>query len=90
MSTVMNEILQVVNKLHPSSHGASCLHARLWQDLSSKDEGFAFIRHFETHFWLRETPPVEWEMGLLSILPKKGDMHNPGNYREIIRMLEAA
>ena len=28
-------------------------------------------------------------MGLLSILPKKGDMHNPGNYRGIM-MLEVA
>jgi len=41
------------------------------------------------HFWLTETPPEEWEMGLLSILPKKGDMHNPGNYRGIM-MLEVA
>ena len=36
------------------------------------------------HFWLTETPPVEWEFGLLSILPKKGDLHNPTNYRDIM------
>ena len=84
-----DEILQAVNKLHPSSHGASGLHARLWQALSSTSGGFAFIRHFVIHFWLTETPHVECEIGLLSILPKKGDMHNPGNYKGSL-MLEVA
>ena len=32
-------------------------------------------------------PPAEWGIGLLSILPKKGDLSNPSNYRGII-MLE--
>ena len=40
-------------------------------------------------FWFTETPPAEWEIGLLSILPKKGDLSNPGNYRGIM-MLEVA
>ena len=30
---------------------------------------------------------MEWETGLLSILPKKGDLSKPGNYRGIM-MLE--
>jgi hypothetical protein len=34
-------------------------------------------------------PPAEWEIGLLSILPKKGDLSNPNNYRGIM-MLEVA
>jgi hypothetical protein len=41
------------------------------------------------HFWTTETPHAEWEIGLLSILPKKGDLSNPGNYRGIM-MLEVA
>jgi hypothetical protein len=36
-----------------------------------------------------ESPLVEWEMVLLSILPKKGDIHNPRNYRGIM-LLEVA
>ncbi len=39
--------------------------------------------------WITETPPEEWEIRLLSILPKKGDLSNPGNYRGIM-MLEVA
>ena len=33
--------------------------------------------------------PEEWEVGLLEILPKKGDLTQPGNYRGIM-LLETA
>ena len=40
-------------------------------------------------FWETEEMPVEWETGLLKILPKKGDKSDPGNYRGIM-LLEVA
>ncbi len=83
------EIVTAINKLNASSPGASGLHARLWQALSSTDNGFSYIRHFVHQFWLTETPLAKWEIGLLSILPKRGDLSNPGNYRGIM-MLEGA
>jgi hypothetical protein len=82
-----DEILQAINKLHSTSAGASDVHARLWQALSSIATRFDFIRHYAVHFWLTDTPSVEWEVGLLSNLPQKGDLHNPGNFRGIM-MLE--
>ncbi len=84
-----NKIIESVNKLNTSSSFASRIHARLWQALSSPDTGFDFILHFVIQFWLTKKPHVEWEIYLLSILPKKGDMSNLGNYRGII-MLEVA
>ena len=84
-----DEISKGVAKLHATSPGASGLHARLWQALASTEAGMSFIRHFVRHFWLTESSPEEWDTGLLSILPKKGDLSNPGNYRGII-MLEVA
>ena len=36
------------------------------------------------HVWLTETLPIEWELGLLGILPQKGDLHNPGTYKGIM------
>ena len=33
--------------------------------------------------------PPEWEIGILKILPKKGDLSLPGNYRGIM-LLEVA
>ncbi len=38
-------------------------------------------------FWESEVLPCSWEVGLLSIFPKKGDLSLPGNYRGIM-MLE--
>ena len=31
-----------------------------------------------------ESPTAEWDVGLLKILPKKGDLSKPGNYRGIM------
>jgi hypothetical protein len=83
------KIVHAINKLHSTSPGVSGVHARLWQALSSTTPGFDFIRHYGVHFWLTKTPPAKWELGLLSILPQKGDLHNPWNFRGII-MLEIA
>ena len=47
------------------------------------------MRHLVQHFWETEELPEGWETGLLSILPKKGDLSLPGNYRGIM-MLETA
>jgi len=42
---------------------------------------------FVIEFWESEVLPHSWEVGLLSILPKKEDLSLPGNYRGIM-MLE--
>ena len=65
------EIVTSINKLNASSPGASGLHARLRQAISSNDNGLSYIRHFARQFWLTKTPLAEWEIGLLNILPKK-------------------
>ena len=39
---------------------------------------------FVLEFWESEETPVEWEMGLLKILPKSGDLSQPGNHRGIM------
>ena len=43
------------------------------------------------HFWETGLVPIpsEWEIGKLKILPKKGDLTNPGNHR-VIMMLEVS
>ena len=84
-----DEILKASRKLRDTSPGASGLHARLWRALMETPEGFAYVREFVISFWLTEHVPSEWETGLLKILPKKGDLSDPGNYRGIM-MLEVA
>ena len=82
------EIRKAVGKLRPTAPGASGIHARLWKALASTDDGFnLYIQRCVLAFWESEQVPAEWETGLLSILPKKGDLSKPGNYRGIM-MLE--
>ena len=45
------------------------------------EETFNLLRQIIFHFWETEVSPKEWEIGLLKILPKKGDLSLPVNYR---------
>ena len=83
------EIRTAVSKLNDTAPGDSGLKAPLWKALISTSEGFALVRQMVNAFWESGEVPVEWETGLLAILPKKGDLSLPGNYRGIM-MLEVA
>ena len=74
-------------KLSDTAPGVSGLPARVWKALGATPEAFALVRQIVHGFWLSEEMPPEWEACLLSILPKKGDLRLPGNYRGIM-MLE--
>jgi hypothetical protein len=83
------EIKTAVGKLRVSAPGDSGLTAPLWKALMATDEMFALLRQLVLSVWEKEEMPSEWETGLLSILPKKGDRTQAGNYRGIM-MLEVA
>jgi len=51
------EIARSISHLHATSLGAPDTPARLWQVLASNPDGFNYIRHFITHFWIIEDPP---------------------------------
>ena len=53
------------------------------------NEGFDILKQMVMAFWDTEEVPPEWEVNLLKILPKKGDLHRPGNCRGIM-LLEVA
>jgi len=82
------EMLEAIGKLHDSAPGASGLRASAWKALaglgydSSADAIYGFI----TNFWESEQLPESWAIGLLSILPTKGDLSLPGNYRGITKL----
>ena len=49
------------------------------------DDGlYSIFKSILIDFWENELPPEQWEVGLLKILPKKGDLTKPGNYRGIM------
>ena len=83
------EIRRALGKLRNSGPGDSGLPARVWKALGSTAESFSLVRQMVLNFWETEVMPAEWDIGLLKILPKKGDKSVPGNYRGIM-LLEVA
>ena len=84
-----NEIRKAVQLLKNTGPGESGINAQIWKCLLDSAETYPLIKHFVTHFWINESPPSEWELGVLKILPKKGDLSDPGNHRGIM-LLEVA
>ena len=52
--------------------------------LSDYEDIFEILKLIVLDFWETEVTPSEWEKGLLTILAKKGDLSQPGNYRGIM------
>ena len=84
-----DEIRTATQKLRDSGPGDSGLCAQAWKCLLKSDETFDALKQVVHQFWETEVVPTEWEMGLLKILPKKGDLSQPGNHRGIM-LLEVA
>ena len=85
----VDKIRRAVGKLKDRAPGESGLTPQTWKALASNPVTFELIRSIVLDFWDNELTPSEWETGLLKILPKKGDLSQPGKYRGIM-LLEAA
>lgn len=83
------EIMKAVRKLKNKAPGDSGLCPQLWKALVNDPRTYDLLKTIIVDFWLNELPPEQWQKGLLKILPKKGDLSKPGNYRGIM-LLEAA
>ena len=84
-----DEIKNAIKKLRDSGPGDSGLCAQAWKCLLKAEETFNAMKTVIHGFWETEIVPTEWEVGLLKILPKKGDLSQPGNHRGIM-LLEIA
>ena len=83
------EIAKAVKQLKNSGPGESGVNAKVWKCLLKSPETYALIKKFVMNFWMDEEVPSEWELGVLKILPKKGDLSDAGNHRGIM-LLEVA
>ena len=61
----------------------------MFKSLLALPETFTILKDVVLEFWNTENPPDQWNVGLLKVLPKKGDLSLPGNYRGIM-LLEIA
>ena len=83
------EIADACRSLKNKAPGDSGLKPELWKALLTDSRTFHLLKSLVLDFWTSEVPPKQWMMGLLRILPKKGDLSLPGNYRGIM-LLETA
>ena len=83
------EIHLAIKNLRNTGPGESGICAQVYKCLSGSVDSYNRMKQMILHFWETGEIPAEWEIGILKILPKKGDLTNPGNYRGIM-MLEVA
>ena len=83
------EITKATRSLKDRWPGDSWICVQVWKAIIENKETFTILKLVIIGFWESKIPPTEWEIGLLKILPKKGDLRKPGNYRGIM-MLETA
>jgi len=89
MSPSKEEIKAAIKRLKNNSPGESGLTAQMFKSLSNNETTFEIMYKIVLEFWNNEIPPTEWDTGLLKIIPKKGDLNKPENYRGIM-LLEVA
>ena len=84
-----DEITKAVKGLRNKAPGDSGVTPRMIKAIINDDGLYSIFKSILIDFW--EIPPEQWEVGLLKILPKQGDLTKPGNYRGImLRSLTSA
>ena len=78
------EIRNAILKLKNNAPGESGVMAQPLKALLNHPDTFIFLRRFVLNFWDTEKVPNEWNIGRLIVLPKKGDLSLPKNYRGIM------
>ena len=83
------EITKATRRLKDRGPGDSGICPHVWKALIKHEQSYSILKAVVVDFWESEITPAEWEIGLLKILAKKGDLSDPGNYRGIM-LLETA
>ena len=71
------EILKSIISLKNNAPSEPGLTSQIFKAIVSNNLIFQLLRSI-LDFWENEVPPDQWETGLLKIIPKKGDLSQPG------------
>ena len=82
-SPTIKEVRSALQSLNDSTPGASTVPAVAWKCLDNYPVTRDLVVRSVLDFWESEKPPDHWNIGLLRLIPKKGDLSLPGNYRGI-------
>ena len=83
------EVHSAIKHLKNNSPGESGITAQMLKSIALDVVCFDYLYRIITDIWSSEKCPSQWDIGRLVILPKKGDLSKPGNYRGIM-LLEIA
>ena len=83
------EIRTATLKLKNTAPGESGIRPEIWKTLLENSTTEKYLQTVIKQIWVTEIIPDEWNTGKLTILPKKGDLGFPKNYRGIM-LLEVA
>jgi exonuclease III len=64
--------------------GDNQIPVEYWKALLDNNDTFALIKNCLNDFWFNGVVPIEWLIGRLKLLPKKGDLHDLNNWRGIM------
>ena len=79
----LDETTEAIKNLNNTAAGPSQIPSTVWKCLADNPATLQITHESIINFWATEISPTEWNTGLLKILAKKGDLHNPNNYRGI-------
>ena len=82
------EIRKAILHLNNKAPGDSGITPQMFKSILEDATCFEYFCDIVMDIWTNETCPTEWDIGKLVIIPKKGDLSKPGNYRGIM-LLEA-
>ena len=83
------EIRTAILKLKDKAPGESGIVPRVFKCIIDCQETYSIFKTILLDIWHTEQIPEEWNLGRLIVLPKKGDLSQPKNYRGIM-LLEIA
>ena len=83
------EITTAIRRLRNTAPGCSGLPAAAFKALLQGEFASSQLEAVVIELWETEVMQSAWEVGMLAVLPKKGDLSDPGNYRGIM-MLEVS
>ena len=73
------EIKEAIKSLNNTAPGPSGIRSNIWKTLGEDSRTFQIIKAVILDFWHSEIPPKEWNVGRLTILPKKRDLKGTQN-----------
>ena len=80
----LDDTRKAIQHLRNNAPGESGLSAQMFKSIVRDNQLLEYLHKIITDIWNSNSHPQEWDTGRLVILPKKGNLHLPGNYRGIM------